>query len=212
MGAQFKTMSKNPQCVWAQRDDLVYSTVQQIDLKDEKVDIDFEAGKIVFSAGDYAIDIELFDGLKTEGSKWNNTGREIQFLLMKNEEKWWDRLTKAPTKNYKFIKTDFDKWKDEDEQEEDTQGPGNFGAGGMDFGGMGGGGGMPGGMGGMPGMGGMGGMPGMEGMDMEAMMKQMGGMGGMAGMGGDDGELDSDDEDLPDLEADDDMPALEEDK
>merc|ERR1740130_220125 len=157
-------MSKNPQCVWAQRDDLVYFTVQQIDLKDEKVDI------------------ELFDGLKTEGSKWNNTGREIQFLLMKNEEKWWDRLTKAPTKNYKFIKTDFNKWKDEDEQEEDTQGPGNFGAGGMDFGNMmggGGGGGMPGGMGGMGGMpGGMGGMPGMEGMDMEAMMKQMqGGMG-----------------------------------
>ena len=127
--------------------------MQQIDLKDEKVDIDFEAGKIVFSAGDYAIDIEvrfstnthaplasstlsdvihntlasiidlscspkcytlslaggsdcpelvcvqLFDGLKTEGSKWNNTGREIQFLLMKNEEKWWDRLTKAPTKS-----------------------------------------------------------------------------------------------------------------
>merc|ERR1711865_662529 len=193
--AQFKTMSKNPQCVWAQRDDLVYFTVQQIDLKDEKVDIDFEAGKIVFSAGDYAIDIELFDGLKTEGSKWNNTGREIQFLLMKNEEKWWDRLTKAPTKNYKFIKTD-------------------FGVGGMDFGNMmggGGGGGMPGGMGGMPG--GMGGMPGMEGMDMEAMMKQMQGMGGMPGMGGDDGELDSDNEDLPDLEADDDdMPGLEEDK
>ena len=132
----------------------VYFTVQQIDLKDEKVDIDFEAGKIVFSAGDYAIDIEvrfrtnthapllsstlsdvihntvectidllllpkcytlslvkgsdsligfvsvqLFDGLKTEGSKWNNTGREIQFLLMKNEEKWWDRLTKAPSKS-----------------------------------------------------------------------------------------------------------------
>merc|ERR1712194_829334 len=152
MGAQLRNMSKNPQCVWAQRDDLVYFTVQQIDLKDEKVDIDFEAGKIVFSAGDYALDIELFDGLKTEGSKWNNTGREIQFLLRKNE----------------------------DEQEEDTQGPGNFGAGGMDFGSMmggGGGGGMPGGMGGMPG--GMGG--GMEGMDMEAMMKQMQGMGGMPG-------------------------------
>merc|ERR1711957_883916 len=190
-------------------------TIKQVDLKDEKVDIDFEAGKIVFRAGAgswsglqedlevYALDLELFDALSTEGSKWNNTGREVQFLLMKKEAKWWDRLTKAPSKNFRNIKTDFDKWKDEDEQEEDTQGPGNFGAGGMDFGGMGGGGGMPGGMGGMPGM---------EGMDMEAMMTQMGGMGGMAGMGGDDGELDSDDEDLPDLEADDDMPALEEDK
>merc|ERR1712146_405614 len=100
---------------------------------------------------------------------------------MKKDAKWWDRLTKEPSKNFRFIKTDFDKWK-----EEDTAGPGNFGAGGMDFSSM---------------MGGMGGgMPGMEGMDMSKMMESMGGMGG-----GED-ELDSDDEDLPDLAADDDMP------
>merc|ERR1712072_706118 len=163
------TMSKNPQCVWAQRDDLVYFTIKQVDLKDEKVDIDFEGGNINFTAGEYALDLKLFGALKTEGSKWNNTGREVQFLLMKAEEKWWDRLTEAPSKDYRFIKTDFDKWKDEDEQEEDTQGPGNFGAGGMDFSQM------------MGGMGGMGGMPGMEGMDMAKMMEQMGGMGAMGG-------------------------------
>merc|ERR1719272_796472 len=199
-------MSKAPNCVWAQRDDLVYFTVQQVDCKDEKVDIDFDAGKINFSAGEYALDVELFEALTAEGSKWNNNGREIQFLLMKKESKWWDRLTKLPSKNFRSIKTDFNKWKDEDEQDEDTTGPGQFGGDGQ---GMGGGmGGMGGGMGGMPGMGGMGG--GMEGMDMAKMMEQMGGMGGMegmdmskmmGGMGGADGEdVDSDDEDIPDLE------------
>jgi len=68
-----------------------------------------------------------------------------------------------------FVKTDFGKWVDEDEQDGEPVKPDED----MDpMGGMGGMGGMPGmgGMGGMPGMGGMGGMPG------------MGGMGGMGGM------------------------------
>merc|ERR1712166_599592 len=159
MGHQSRTMSKAPNCVWAQRDDLVYFTVQQVDCKDELVDIDFDAGKINFSAGEYALDVELFEALTAEGSKWNNNGREIQFLLMKKESKWWDRLTKLPSKTFRSIKTDFNKWKDEDEQDEDTAGPGQFGG---DGGGMGGG---------------------MEGMDMAKMMEQMGGMGGgMEGM------------------------------
>ncbi len=42
--------------------------------------------------------LQLFEALTTEGSKWNNTGREVQFLLMKKEAKWWDRLTKLPSK------------------------------------------------------------------------------------------------------------------
>eukprot|EP00657_Telonema_sp_P-1_P001432 TRINITY_DN135_c0_g1_i2.p3 TRINITY_DN135_c0_g1~~TRINITY_DN135_c0_g1_i2.p3 ORF type:complete len:187 (+),score=71.70 TRINITY_DN135_c0_g1_i2:227-787(+) len=181
-------MSKNLQCVWAQRDDLVYFTIQQCDLKDEKVDIDFEAGKINFQSGEYALELEFFAPLKKEGSVWNNTGREVQLLLMKAEPGWWDRLTKDTVKR-KNIKTDFNKWKDEDEQDEDTTGPGSFAGadgGGMDFGSM---------------MGGGGGMPGMEGMDMAKMMEQMGGMGGMGGMDGmPGGEPDSDDEELPDLE------------
>lgn len=80
---------------------------------------------------------------------------------------YWPRLSKD--KKVAFIKTDFSKWVDEDEQdgevpekEDDDMGMG----------------GMP-GMPGMGGMGGMGGMPGMEGLG------GMGGMGGgMPGMGG----------------------------
>lgn len=70
-----------------------------------------------------------------------------------------------------FLKTDFSKWVDEDEQDEAPADVPDD----MDMGGMGGMGGMPGmgGMGGMPGMGGMGGMPGMG---------DMGGMGGAGGM------------------------------
>jgi hypothetical protein len=121
-----------------------------------------------------------------------------------------------------LCKTDFDHWVDEDDAEEESLAQYSEGMQGMP--GMGGGqGGMP-GMGGMGGMGGQGGAPG--GMDMaqlQAMMAQMGQGGGMPGMGGGQGgmpdmsemlksmgggmpggapaeEVDSDDEELPDLE------------
>ena len=81
------------------------------------------------------------------------------------ELEYWPRLTKEKLKS-PYIKTDFSKWVDEDEQESTTSFDDDPGMGDM------------GGMGGMPGMGGMGGMGGMPGMG------GMGGMGGMPGMGG----------------------------
>ena len=87
-------------------------------------------------------------------------------MLRKKElkEEYWPRLTKEKARN-SFIKTDFSKWVDEDEQEGVAVEADDFDP----MGGAGGGGGMPPGMGGMggmpPGMGGMGGMPG--GMDFE---------------------------------------------
>ena len=93
------------------------------------------------------------------------TSRALVINLRKKdvELEYWPRLTKEKVKS-SYIKTDFSKWVDEDEQEttETSLDDDN------DFGGMGG-------MGGMPGMGGMGGMGGMPG---------MGGMGGMGGFGG----------------------------
>jgi hypothetical protein len=94
------------------------------------------------------------------------TSRALVFNLRKKdlEHEYWPRLTKDKLKS-PYIKTDFSKWVDEDEQE------GTASTDVDDDPGMGGMGGMP----GMGGMGGMGGMPGMPG---------MGGMGGMGGFGG----------------------------
>jgi prostaglandin-E synthase len=99
-----------------------------------------------------------------------------------DQEEFWPRLLKDKALEKNQIKIDWDRYVDEDEEEEgfDTSAL----EGGQGMGGMPPGGGMPGGMGGgMPGMGGEGGgMP--PGMDMEALMKQMGGMGGGAPGGG----------------------------
>ena len=149
--------------------------------------------------------MEFFAAVVKADSKFNTKGRNPIITLAKADKdaEYWPRLTKDKVKNSR-ITVDWNKWVDEDEENEAPEMGGDFDPAMMSqFGG--GAGGMP----GMPGMGGMGGMPGMPGMggagaggmggmDMEALMKQMGGMGGMGGMpgmGGADGMPDSDDED-----------------
>ncbi|WRT63745.1 uncharacterized protein IL334_000668 [Kwoniella shivajii] len=185
----------------------------KIDIKPTEISFAAKAGDA--SKGvpekDYAFDLQLYDEIIPEETKKVITSRAVVLVLRKKEPRseYWLRLTKEkPNRNW--IKTDFSKWVDEDEQE----GAEDLSAGMEDqMAGMGGAGGMPGmggmgGMGGMPGMEGMGGMGGMGGMDFSKMMEQMGGMGGMGGMGaggmpdfgaGDD-EDDEGDEEVPDEE------------
>lgn len=49
------------------------------------------------------------------------------FVLVKKEKKYWSRLTKE-SKKTQYIQIDWDKWVDEDEEEE----AGNKGLGGLD--------------------------------------------------------------------------------
>jgi hypothetical protein len=152
----------------------------------------------------YKVDISFFKKVDAKDSTYKVLPRNIQMHIMKNKDdsdEFWPRLLQDKALEKNQVKIDWDRYVDEDEEDEgfDTSAL----EGGMGMGGM-----PPGMMGGMPGMGGMGGMPG--GMDMEALMKQMGGMEGMGAMGagadedgddedgGDDG--DGDDDDLPDLE------------
>lgn len=127
----------------------------------------------------YSFDMELFAPIVKEESKWNLKGRNVMINISKkdkDEEEWWNRLTKSKVKN-QLITIDWARWKDVDDAEEPEAAGGGQGQGDFDpsmMQGMGGGGGgMPGmggmGGGGMPGMGG--GAGGMGGMDMEAMMK-----------------------------------------
>jgi len=204
---------------WAQRADSVYLTIDLRDISDEKLDL--TADKLIFNgkSGDkeYSLELEFLHPVKPSDSTWNVLPRSIQMHIIKEEESdtFWERLLKDKILNKSHVKIDWDKYIDEDDEQESFD-MGNM-AGGSGFGGGGGG---PPGMGGAGGMGGMdmqqmmsqmggaGGMGGggMGGMDMQQMMSQMGGMGGMGGMPGGEDDLgdDSDDEDLPDLDLDED--------
>lgn len=187
-----------PTVLWAQRSsaedaskNLIYLTIQVSDPADIKLDLTSTALTFTADSADattkYNLKIEFYDEINVEESRQNlESGSYIFMVLRKSkaQEEYWPRLTKEKLK-YHYIKTDFDKWVDEDEQDEQPEEADPMaGMGGMP--GMGGMGGMPGmeGMGGMPGMGGAGGMPGMGGaggIDFAEMMKSM----GSGGAGGD---------------------------
>mmetsp|Transcript_63972 Transcript_63972/g.151314 ORF Transcript_63972/g.151314 Transcript_63972/m.151314 type:complete len:204 (+) Transcript_63972:38-649(+) len=184
-----------PPVTWAQREDLLYLTIAVPNVVKEDAKVNLETAKLTFEASDTAKhqfkwELEFFGEVNIEESSYNIQPRQVEFKIVKKEKgPYWDRLAKGSQKQHN-VKCDWNKWKDEDEEADDSHLAG-FG-GGMDFGNM------MGGMGGMPGMGGMGGMPG------------MGGMGGMPGMdfGGDDSD-DEDDDAVPGLEEDDGPPPLE---
>jgi len=188
---------RSPAVKWAQREDKIFLTINLTQCKDAKVEI-LPEGKFSFTGHggpdqqEYKFELELNGEIDVEGSKRLLNDLKLFFTLAKKESgPYWPRLTKEKVRLH-WLKVDFDKWKDEDDDEDDK--PADYDMPGME------------GMGGMPGMGG-----GPGGFDMEAMMKQMGGMEGMGGMGGPPGAGDAaeeDEDDAPDSD-DEDMPGLE---
>jgi len=216
-----------PAVKWAQRDDLVFITIQQVNITEEKVDL--TPGKLSFTckAGpekkEYSVDIDFHADIVVDDSSKILSTAKLFFSLKKKDNGEWPRLLNNKTKQH-WLKVDFDKWKDADESEDEEK-PDNYDMPGMQ--GMGAGG--PGGGSGfdmeamMKQMGGGAGGPGGGTPDMAEMMKMMGGMGGgagggmpdMSGLNPDlltgansaqpgavdaDDEPDSDDEDMPGLE------------
>ncbi|KFY10010.1 hypothetical protein V492_05246 [Pseudogymnoascus sp. VKM F-4246] len=204
-----------PEVLWAQRSNAteaeknyIYLTISVPDCKPEDLKLDLKPTGLTFNGKSdslkksYHVELELYAEIDVDNSKINHTSKNVELVLRKKEakEEFWPRLLKD-SKKVHYLKTDFDKWVDEDEQEEAPE---------EDLGGMGG---MP--PGGMGGMGG--GAGGMGGMDMASMMGGMGGAGGdfggidfskLGAMGGMGGMGDMDDE--GEGEGDEDLPALEE--
>lgn len=68
------------------------------------------------------MDIELFDEIEREGSKWNQKGRNILLNIKKKDcdKEHWPRLIKNKEKNG-MIGIDWSKFVDEEEEEEDEK-------------------------------------------------------------------------------------------
>ncbi|KAH3680632.1 hypothetical protein WICMUC_000224 [Wickerhamomyces mucosus] len=179
-----KDMSIPPEVLWAQRSNetdetknILYITVRIADSQNTKIDLTSTHLNIEADSEDtkshYKLNLEFFKEVDPEKSHHHTSGNSIYFVIRKVEkqEEFWPRLTKEKLK-YHYIKTDFDKWVDEDEQEE-QEATDDF-AGGF----PGGAGGFPGGAGGFPG--GAGGFPGGD-----DALSGLGGLGGAgAGAGG----------------------------
>jgi len=188
----------HPEVLWAQRSsksdptrNIVYLTIAAPDIPKTALKFDLQATKVVFSGKSvtknvtYAGDFEFYEEIDPQESKISHTDRDIELVLRKKkaEEEFWPRLLKEKAKVH-WLKTDFDKWVDEDEQDSNEDEDWMAKSGGMEGG-----------------MGGMGGEGGFEGIDFSKFGS------GPGGPGGDLSEELSDDEELP--EDDEEMPPLE---
>lgn len=134
-------MSRHPEVKWAEREDKVYLTVMLPDAKNPKVNLGPE-GTFSFSAtggagnNAYELTLELFDKVDVEESKISYGVRSIFCVLEKVDKKWWGKLLRGDGKPPHYVKVDWDKWADEDDDAGApgaAGGPGDFDLGGMDF-------------------------------------------------------------------------------
>ncbi|KAL6719510.1 p23 chaperone protein wos2 [Lecanora helva] len=196
-----------PEVTWAQRSsttdaerNYVYLTIAAPDVPDKSFKVDLKPNSLTFNGHSetkkttYHVELEFYAEIDPENSKTHHTSRDVEFVLRKKELKaeYWPRLLKESAKVH-FLKTNFDKWVDEDEQDAAPE---------DDMAGMGG---MGGGMPGMPGMGDMGGKDGFGGIDFSKLGGGAGGMPDMSNLGGmggeeDEGDDEGDDEEMPELE------------
>ncbi|KAH8988221.1 putative Hsp90 binding co-chaperone, partial [Lactarius akahatsu] len=190
-------MSKHPEVLWAQRSsesdkekNILFVTVNLPDIVPSSIQYDLQPTGLTFKAqagpgeqkSDFEFKVDFYKEIIPEESKKHLSSRSVVLTLRKKvlEQEYWPRLTKDKVKS-PYIKTDFSKWVDEDEQETPSTGLDGLDeemGGGMP--GMGGG--MP-GMGGMPDLGDLGG----GGMDFSKMMASLGNTGAGLGNAGDDG-------------------------
>jgi hypothetical protein len=143
-----------PEVLWAQRSsktdpekNFIYLTISVPDVPASNLKLDLKPTGLTFTGHSdtlkktYHLELEFYGEIDVAESKVHHTSKNVELKLRKKEldEAYWPRLLKEAKKVH-FLKTDFDKWVDEDEQNEASE---------EDFSNFGG-------MEGMPGMGGMG--------------------------------------------------------
>ncbi|CAH3127127.1 unnamed protein product, partial [Pocillopora meandrina] len=120
----FSTLS--PSTKWAQRKDKIFLTIELADCQNP--DIVLKSDTLHFSSKGgkdqktYTLNLEFYGEVDPGKSKQNITARELSFSIAKKEEgPYWPKLLKD-AKKPSFLHTDFNKWRDEDDSEEEDTG------------------------------------------------------------------------------------------
>ncbi|KAL4222906.1 Prostaglandin E synthase 3 (Cytosolic) [Mactra antiquata] len=117
------TGAKVPTVMWAQRNDVVYLTINLEDCQNPAINLTEE--KLTFSGKGgtnkelYEISLEFQKEVNPQESKYAVQARNITFAIKKKESgPYWSQLLKGVKKAF-WLKTDFNKWKDEDESDDE---------------------------------------------------------------------------------------------
>lgn len=118
--------------LWAQRSsssdpekNFIYLTITVPDVPEKSFKLDLKPTSLTFDGHSdtlkrtYHVELDFWAEIDPENSKIHHTSRNVELKLRKKElkEEYWPRLLKE-SKKVQFLKTDFDKWIDEDEQNE----------------------------------------------------------------------------------------------
>jgi hypothetical protein len=118
--------------LWAQRSsnsdpakNFIYLTISVPDVPPANLKLDLKPQGLTFTGHSdtlkktYHLELELYGVIDVPESKVHHTPKNVEIKLRKKEldEAYWPRLLKD-SKKVHFLKTDFDKWVDEDEQNE----------------------------------------------------------------------------------------------
>ncbi|XP_076466112.1 prostaglandin E synthase 3-like [Babylonia areolata] len=115
-----------PPLLWAQRKDKVLVTVVLENCKNPTIDLKDKSfhfgGKGGTQNMDHDVTLELYAEIDPERSQCQKTERQIFFTLIKKDPNasFWPRLTKEKNKLH-FLKTDFNRWKDEDDTDDEEE-------------------------------------------------------------------------------------------
>lgn len=117
-------MSRHPEVLWAQRSDKLYLTVALPDAKDISVKNEPQ-GLFTFSAvgvqgESFSFSLQLYGNIVPDKCKTKVGLRNIICSIQKEEKAWWKRLLKSEEKPAPYIKVDWNKWCDEDEEESES--------------------------------------------------------------------------------------------
>ncbi|KAL4003275.1 hypothetical protein ACH3XW_6920 [Acanthocheilonema viteae] len=112
----------HPLVQWAQRDKLLYLTVEIDNVADLQITENslHVKGTHGGSKALYEANLDFYAGVKTDYRKIAND-RHLELVINKETPNWWPRLSKSTAK-LPWVKVDFNKWKDEDEDEDDMNG------------------------------------------------------------------------------------------
>ena len=113
-----------PTCLWAERSDKLFLTIEVADATSPVAKIGATSLSFSCTGADgkrYALELELAGEVEEEGSKVALTPRCIALVVPKKVDgPFWGRLLKGKAPHY--VKVDWSKYVDEDEEEADSKG------------------------------------------------------------------------------------------
>lgn len=119
-----------PAVIWAQRSDRLYVTINVEDCKN--VIVNFSENGLSFSGKggsenqEYELNVEFFKKINPTESKYAILSRHIPMVIKKEEGgHYWPRLISGTNKTH-WLKTDFNKWRDEDDSDVDEKQDADF--------------------------------------------------------------------------------------